>query len=65
MEAWRQWPLGGKEKNLVQRKNKRTDLTPTGLLMEGVYAQNHLVMSEMETFRQLCFWMLSFLRNDA
>jgi hypothetical protein len=23
------------EKNLVQRKNKRTDLTPTGLLMEG------------------------------
>ena len=25
------------EKNLVQRKNKRTDLTPTGLLMEGVY----------------------------
>jgi hypothetical protein len=28
------------EKNLVQRKNKRTDLTPTGLLMEGDYTNN-------------------------
>jgi hypothetical protein len=28
------------EKNLVQRKNKRTDLTPTGLLMEGDLTQN-------------------------
>jgi hypothetical protein len=26
------------EKNLVQRKNNRTPLTPTGLLMEGDYA---------------------------
>ncbi len=25
------------EKNLVQQKDKRTDLTPTGLLMEGDY----------------------------
>jgi hypothetical protein len=25
------------EKNFVQRKNKRIDLTPTGLLMEGDY----------------------------
>src|SRR5712692_9039819 len=39
MEGWRQWQLGGREK-LVQRKNKRTLLTPTGLLMEGDYAQN-------------------------
>jgi hypothetical protein len=29
-----------REKNLVQRKNKRTHLTPTGLLMEGDYTQN-------------------------
>jgi transposase len=29
-----------KEKTFVQRKNKRTHLTPTGLLMEGVSAQN-------------------------
>src|SRR6202158_2997368 len=29
-----------REKNLVQRKNKRTHLTPTGLLMEGDSAQN-------------------------
>src|ERR1022692_1538833 len=36
MEGWRQWRLGGR-KNLVQRKNKRTHLTPTGLLMEGDY----------------------------
>ena len=35
MEGWRQWRLGG-EKNLVQRKDKRTDLTPTGLLMEAI-----------------------------
>jgi len=34
MEGWRQWRLG-KEKKLVQRKNKRIHLTPTGLLMEG------------------------------
>src|ERR1022692_2526091 len=39
MEGWRQWRLGGR-KNLVQRKNKRTHLTPTGLLMEGDYTQN-------------------------
>ena len=26
-----------REKNLVQSKNKRTHLTPTGLLMEGDY----------------------------
>jgi hypothetical protein len=30
----------GREKNLVQRKNERTHLTPTGLLMEGDYTQN-------------------------
>jgi len=30
------------EINLVQRKNKRTILTPTGLLMEGDSAQNPL-----------------------
>jgi hypothetical protein len=29
-----------KEKTFVQRKNKRTHLTPTGLLMEGDSAQN-------------------------
>src|SRR6266849_10918281 len=39
MEGWRQWQLGGREK-LVQRKNKRTLLTPTGLLMEGVYTHD-------------------------
>jgi hypothetical protein len=38
MEAWRQWPLGGR--NLGQQKYKRIYLTPTGLLMEGDYAQN-------------------------
>jgi hypothetical protein len=30
----------GRRKNLVQRKNDRIDLTPTGLLMEGDYTQN-------------------------
>ena len=28
------------EINRVQRKSKRTHLTPTGLLMEGDYTQN-------------------------
>ena len=37
MEAWRQ-SLLGEEKKLVQPKNKRTHLTPTGLLMEGDFA---------------------------
>jgi len=37
MEGWRQ--LTRREKNLVQRKTKRIHLTPTGLLMEGVYTQ--------------------------
>src|ERR1017187_2823473 len=38
-------------KNLVQRKNKRTHLTPTGLLMEGDYTQNPAV-GEMARLRQ-------------
>jgi hypothetical protein len=38
------------EKHLVQRKNERTHLTPTGLLMEGVYTQN-AVVSEMAIMR--------------
>jgi hypothetical protein len=28
------------EKNFAQRKNEITHLTPTGLLMEGLYTQN-------------------------
>jgi hypothetical protein len=40
MEAWRQRPLGGKKKKLVQRSQIRIDLTPTGLLMEGDYAND-------------------------
>ena len=40
------------EKNPVQRKNKRTDLTPTGLLMEGHFAQNPYrgILSAIEIF---------------
>jgi hypothetical protein len=37
MEAWRQRPLGGR-RNVVSRNEKRIDLTPTGLLMEGHFA---------------------------
>jgi len=33
MEGWRQWRLG--EEKIFQQK-RRLDLTPTGLLMEGV-----------------------------
>jgi hypothetical protein len=39
MEAWRQWPLGGRRKRAYQKQTKIT-LTPTGLLMEGDYTQN-------------------------
>jgi hypothetical protein len=35
MEAWRQWLLGGRKNNASRSQNK-IDLTPTGLLMEGV-----------------------------
>jgi hypothetical protein len=37
MEGWRQWRLG--EEKIFQQK-RRLDLTPTGLLMEGVYTHN-------------------------
>ena len=38
MEAWRQWLLG--KQLCPTKKDERTYLTPTGLLMEGVYTQN-------------------------
>jgi hypothetical protein len=38
MEAWRQWPLGGRRKRAYQKQTKIT-LTPTGLLMEGDYTK--------------------------
>jgi hypothetical protein len=40
MEGWRQWRLGGGEK-LCPRKEQRIELTPSGLLMEGHFTQNH------------------------
>ena len=40
MEAWPQWLLGWRPKNFVQQEPRRFYLTPTGLLMEGVYTQN-------------------------
>ena len=36
----------------IQRKNKRTHLTPTGLLMEGHYTCNPTVTSELGILRQ-------------
>jgi hypothetical protein len=42
-----------RRKNLVQHKNDRIDLTPTGLLMEGNYTQNPSLMSKIGIFRQL------------
>ena len=35
MEGWRQWRLGGRI-NLVQPKNKRTHLTPTGFSWKAI-----------------------------
>ena len=37
MEAWRQWPLGGRKTFGYEK----VYLTPTGLLMEGVYTHGH------------------------
>jgi hypothetical protein len=39
MEAWRQWLSAG-ETHFVQPSHRRIDLTPTGLLMEGLFTQN-------------------------
>jgi hypothetical protein len=39
MEAWRQW-LSRSGENLVPANESKIDLTPTGLLIEGEYAQN-------------------------
>jgi len=36
MEGWRQRATRREIENLVHRKNKRTHLTPTGLLMEAI-----------------------------
>jgi hypothetical protein len=41
-----------REKKRVPRNNKRIHLTPTGLLMEGVYTQNHSVMNVIGTYHQ-------------
>jgi hypothetical protein len=46
MEGWRL----GSDKKEVANKNKRTDLTPTGLLMEGDYTHNSVV-SEMAVYQ--------------
>jgi hypothetical protein len=50
MEAWRQWLLGGR-KSLSQKRN-RAHLTPTGLLMEGVFT-TLLVAVEMAISRHV------------
>jgi hypothetical protein len=36
MEGWRQGRLGSKEDHLTTKGNYKTDLTLTGLLMEGL-----------------------------
>jgi hypothetical protein len=46
------------KKTLSNEKNKRTDLTPTGLLMEGHFAQNPLgrgILSAIEIFQHQLF----------
>jgi hypothetical protein len=42
MEGWRQWRLG-RETTSDKQKSRRTDLTSTGLLMEGDYTHNRIV----------------------
>ena len=43
MEAWRQRPLGGREEKRAEQNETSIHLTPTGLLMEGVYTHNPIV----------------------
>jgi hypothetical protein len=51
MEAWRQRPLGGREEKRAEQNETSIHLTPTGLLMEGVYT-NYSVVSAIAIFRQ-------------
>jgi hypothetical protein len=44
-----------REKNLGQKKCKRILLTPTGLLMEGDFTHNRLVMSVIGIFASSAF----------
>ena len=41
-----------REKNFVQRTDNKIHLTPTGLLMEGVYTQNHECTLPLGNFEQ-------------
>jgi len=50
------------EKNLVQRKNKRTHLTLTGLLMEGVIATLRLLFARQAKGKRKLV-LLRFLRQ--
>src|SRR5215472_13229123 len=38
--AWRQWLLGRRKTFVPGRRQRRTHLTPTGLLMEGDFTHN-------------------------
>ncbi len=67
MEAWRQWPLGGR-KTFVSQETQRIYLAQTGLLWKCHNTQNPTtgVLSEMEILRQLPFWTISpILRRCA
>jgi hypothetical protein len=61
MEGWRQ-RLTRPEKNLVHRKNKRTHLTPTGLLMEGVLASLRFMFAKIGVER---YWDATPLNGDG
>ena len=45
MEGWRQRRLGSKEDHSTTKGNYKTDLTLTGLLMEGLDQQYLLVLA--------------------
>src|ERR1700687_967590 len=68
MEGWRQRRLGSKEDHSTNKGNYKTDLTLTGLLMEGL-GPTHIetITSAKELLRQLsgrrCNNILSYLRN--
>jgi hypothetical protein len=50
MEGWRQRQLGSKEDHSTTKGNYKTDLTLTGLLMEGL-GYNHSAIASVADFR--------------
>jgi hypothetical protein len=52
MEGWRQRRLGSKEDHSTNKGNYKTDLTLTGLLMEGVGSASAMQRNDAQPYRR-------------